>query len=42
MAAGAVRTKPLITHSFDVTAWEAAFAAFDSKAGVKTILTPVG
>ena len=41
LASGAVQTKPLITHSFDVTRWEEAFAAFDSKAGVKTILTPV-
>lgn len=42
LAAGAVQTTPLITHRFDVTRWEEAFAAFDSKAGVKTILTPVG
>lgn len=41
MASGAVQTKPLITHRYDVTQWEDAFAAFDSKAGVKTILTPV-
>lgn len=41
MASGAVQTKPLITHRFAVTEWEEAFAAFDSKAGVKTILTPV-
>jgi L-iditol 2-dehydrogenase len=42
LAAGVVQTAPLITHVFDVTEWEQAFAAFESKAGVKTLLKPVG
>jgi L-iditol 2-dehydrogenase len=42
MEMGVVRTAPLITHRFDVTDWEAAFAAFESKSGVKTLLRPVG
>ncbi len=42
MATGVVDTKALITHRFDVTAWQDAFDAFDLKSGVKTLLTPVG
>jgi L-iditol 2-dehydrogenase len=42
MASGAVDTKPLITHRFPVTDWAEAFTAFESKQGVKTLLTPVG
>lgn len=42
MASGTVKTKPLITHRYDVTAWEDAFQTFDLKNGVKTLLTPVG
>lgn len=38
---GTVRTEPLITHRFDVTDWEEAFAAFDGKQGIKTLLKPV-
>ncbi len=41
MASGAVQTKPLITHRFPVTDWAEAFSAFESKQGVKTLLTPV-
>jgi len=39
---GIVRTEPLITHRFAITDWEDAFATFESKEGVKTILKPVG
>lgn len=39
---GVVKTEPLITHTFDITDWEAAFNVFDAKSGVKTILKPVG
>jgi L-iditol 2-dehydrogenase len=42
IGAGAVQTKPLITHRFPVTAWERAFAAFEDRSGIKTILQPVG
>jgi L-iditol 2-dehydrogenase len=38
---GQVRTKPLITDIYDVTRWEQAFAGFESRSGVKTLLTPV-
>ncbi len=41
MATGAVDTKSLITHRFPVTEWAEAFAVFESKQGVKTLLTPV-
>ncbi len=41
MAAGIVDTKKLITHRFPVTAWAEAFACFERKDGVKTLLTPV-
>lgn len=41
LAAGTVQTAPLITHAYDVTQWEQAFATFDAKSGVKTLLTPV-
>ncbi len=42
MATGEVQTKPLITHIFDVTEWEKAFATFEDRSGVKTLLRPVG
>lgn len=42
LASGVVQTEPLITHRFPLTAWEAAFAGFEAKAGVKTLLQPVG
>ncbi|HSM57583.1 MAG TPA: zinc-binding dehydrogenase [Candidatus Sulfomarinibacteraceae bacterium] len=41
MAQGVVHTDVLITHRFDITQWEEAFALFDSKQGVKTLLKPV-
>lgn len=41
MASGAVNTKPLITHRFSVTDWQAAFDVFEQQDGIKTLLTPV-
>lgn len=41
LAAGTVRTDPLITHTYAVTDWQQAFDTFDAKTGVKTLLTPV-
>lgn len=41
MEAGAVRLKPLISGVFDITDWERAFAVFEEKSGVKTLLRPV-
>jgi L-iditol 2-dehydrogenase len=40
LASGKVQTKPLITHSYSVTDWEQAFAGFESKSGIKTLLKP--
>jgi L-iditol 2-dehydrogenase len=42
LVTGVVKTAPLITHRYDITEWEAAFATFEDKSGVKTILRPVG
>jgi L-iditol 2-dehydrogenase len=42
LATGTVQTKPLITHTFDVTDWEKAFATFEDRSGIKTLLRPVG
>lgn len=42
MAEGKVQTKPLISHVFDVTDWEKAFATFEDQTGVKALLRPVG
>ncbi len=42
LATGAVQTKPLITHIFDVTDWDKAFATFEDRSGIKTLLRPVG
>ncbi len=41
MRDGKVQTKPLISHSFDVTDWEAAFGTFEDGTGIKTLLKPV-
>ncbi len=38
---GAVRTDALITDRFSVTEWREAFGRFESKRGVKLLLTPV-
>lgn len=42
LANGTVKTEPLITHTFPVTEWEAAFNHFEQKSGIKTLLQPVG
>ncbi len=42
LADGTVKTEPLITHTLPITEWEQAFKIFDEKAGVKTLLKPVG
>lgn len=42
MKAGLVQTKPLITDIYDVTAWQAAFDAFEGKRGIKMLLQPIG
>ncbi len=42
MAAGLVRTEPLITHRFPVTEWESAFGTFEEQTGIKALITPVG
>ena len=42
LESGQVRTKPLITHVYDVTEWEEAFDGFEKKRGIKTVLIPVG
>lgn len=42
LAAGVVRTKPIITDIYPVTQWEQAFQTFESKSGVKTLLIPAG
>lgn len=42
LESGIVQTTPLITHTYDITDWQAAFDVFDAKSGVKTILKPVG
>lgn len=41
LESGVVNTEALITNSFPVTAWQEAFETFDSKRGVKLLLTPV-
>jgi L-iditol 2-dehydrogenase len=41
MAHGQVRTAPLITGTYPVTEWKTAFNVFESKSGIKLILTPV-
>ncbi|MGE4282088.1 MAG: zinc-binding dehydrogenase [Clostridia bacterium] len=38
---GKVRTKPLVSHQFPITEWEKAFQMFESKEGLKLVLTPV-
>lgn len=41
IGSGKVQTKPLITHRFPVTEWEAAFATFEDGSGIKAVFTPV-
>jgi L-iditol 2-dehydrogenase len=40
MAAGAVRTEPLVSHRFQLAQWADAFATFEARAGVKLIFEP--
>ena len=40
MESGAVDTGALISHEFSILDWEEAFAVFESKQGLKTLLTP--
>jgi len=39
---GQVQTKPLITATYDVTAWQDAFDGFERKTAIKTLLYPAG
>ena len=41
LADGSVQTDPLITASYPITEWEAAFEQFNARQGIKTLLTPV-
>lgn len=38
---GKVKTKPLVSHQMPITEWEKAFKMFESKEGLKLILTPI-
>lgn len=40
MAAGVVRTEPLISAAYALTAWREAFDVFEQRSGLKTILRP--
>jgi L-iditol 2-dehydrogenase len=42
ISSGEVQTKALVTHQFDITDWEAAFATFEDRSGVKALFRPVG
>jgi L-iditol 2-dehydrogenase len=42
LKSGAVQTKPLITHTYDITDWQQAFEGFENKSGIKTLLQPHG
>ncbi|MBC7813590.1 MAG: zinc-binding dehydrogenase [Burkholderiales bacterium] len=42
ISTGTVQTKALVTHQFDITDWEAAFATFEDRTGVKALFRPVG
>lgn len=37
-----VQTGPLISHTYDITAWQQAFDSFEQKQGIKSLLLPVG
>jgi len=39
---GRVKTEPLVSHQMPITDWEKAFHLFESKAGMKLVLLPVG
>lgn len=40
LESGKVRTKPLITASYEVTGWQDAFEGFERKTAIKTLLLP--
>jgi L-iditol 2-dehydrogenase len=40
LQSGQVRTAPLITAQYEVAEWEAAFAAFEHRTAIKTLLVP--
>jgi len=40
MATGQVQTRPLVSHVLPLTQWEEAFCIFESREGVKILLTP--
>lgn len=42
MSSGKVNTKILVSDIMPITDWETAFKKFESKAGLKLVLTPVG
>lgn len=41
LAAGQVQTRPLVSAILPITEWQAAFAAFERREGLKIVLTPV-
>lgn len=41
MASGQVQTRPLVSSILPITEWQAAFAAFERREGLKQVLTPV-
>ena len=41
LAAGAVQTRPLVTHQYPLEAWQEAFACWEAKGGVKIVLLPM-
>jgi threonine dehydrogenase-like Zn-dependent dehydrogenase len=40
LAAGAVRTGPLVTHQYPLDTWQEAFTRWEAKEGVKHVLIP--
>jgi L-iditol 2-dehydrogenase len=40
MERGLVKTRPLVSHTFPLTAWREAFQVFEGKKGLKIILDP--
>jgi threonine dehydrogenase-like Zn-dependent dehydrogenase len=41
LADGPVKTEPLVSAVFPLTAWRDAFDAFEKKSGLKSVLQPV-
>ncbi|HYB73553.1 MAG TPA: alcohol dehydrogenase catalytic domain-containing protein [Candidatus Sulfotelmatobacter sp.] len=42
LAAGAVQTRPLVTHQYPLEAWREAFTRWEAREGVKHVLIPTG